>query len=233
MDKLKPKWVWTKSLEGCWNKESGLFVRHLCGETGSLRNFRIADLCGRGPNVTPCELQIIQDLSRFILTLTHPCCSTFWILRLTFWTVQGSNPSVDDVLCTRRDRSWGPLLLLHNEYRVSFPGVKRPGRGVDHPPLSSAEVKERLELYLLFPAVRSWYVTGRVYLYVLRFDACVCCCNARDFSKRKALLEVLAPVGNRIPIFQPVAKYAYRSIAALDNVNTQTLHMCVSTAYTT
>ena len=29
----------------------------------------------------------------------------------------------------------------------SFPGVKRPGRGVDHPPPSSAEVKERVELY--------------------------------------------------------------------------------------
>ena len=27
----------------------------------------------------------------------------------------------------------------------SFPGVKRPGRGVDHPPTSSAEVKERVE----------------------------------------------------------------------------------------
>jgi len=30
----------------------------------------------------------------------------------------------------------------------SFPGLKRPGRGVDHPPPSSAEVKERVELYL-------------------------------------------------------------------------------------
>ena len=30
----------------------------------------------------------------------------------------------------------------------SFPGVKRPERGVDHPPPSSAEVKERVELYL-------------------------------------------------------------------------------------
>ena len=28
----------------------------------------------------------------------------------------------------------------------SFPGVKRPGRGVEQPPLSSAEVKERAEL---------------------------------------------------------------------------------------
>jgi len=30
----------------------------------------------------------------------------------------------------------------------SFPGVKRPGRGVGHLPPSSAEVKERIELYL-------------------------------------------------------------------------------------
>ena len=28
----------------------------------------------------------------------------------------------------------------------SFPGIKRTGRGVDHPPLSSADVKERIEL---------------------------------------------------------------------------------------
>ena len=31
-----------------------------------------------------------------------------------------------------------------------FPGVKRPGRGVDHPP-SSADVKENVELYLKPP----------------------------------------------------------------------------------
>jgi hypothetical protein len=30
----------------------------------------------------------------------------------------------------------------------SCPGVKRPGRGVNHPPPPNAEVKERLELYL-------------------------------------------------------------------------------------
>jgi hypothetical protein len=37
--------------------------------------------------------------------------------------------------------------LLYNGYRV-FPGVKQPGRGVDHPPPSSAEVKETVELYV-------------------------------------------------------------------------------------
>jgi len=34
----------------------------------------------------------------------------------------------------------------------SFPGVKRPGRVVDHPPQSSAEVKERVELWLYSPS---------------------------------------------------------------------------------
>ena len=33
----------------------------------------------------------------------------------------------------------------------SFPRVKRPGRGVDHPPLSNADVKERVELFLHSP----------------------------------------------------------------------------------
>ena len=30
----------------------------------------------------------------------------------------------------------------------SLPGVKRPGRGVDHPPPSSAQVKERVDIYI-------------------------------------------------------------------------------------
>jgi hypothetical protein len=33
----------------------------------------------------------------------------------------------------------------------SFPGVKGPGRGANHPPLSSAEVKERVDLYVYPP----------------------------------------------------------------------------------
>jgi len=34
---------------------------------------------------------------------------------------------------------------------VSFSGVKRPGRGVDHPPLPSADVKERVQVYVYSP----------------------------------------------------------------------------------
>jgi hypothetical protein len=43
----------------------------------------------------------------------------------------------------------------------SFPGVKQPGRGVDHPRPSSAEVKERVQLYLYYPSGPSWPVLGR------------------------------------------------------------------------
>jgi hypothetical protein len=40
----------------------------------------------------------------------------------------------------------------------SFLEIKRPGIGVDHPPPSSTEVKERVELYLYFPSELSWLV---------------------------------------------------------------------------
>jgi hypothetical protein len=48
----------------------------------------------------------------------------------------------------------------------SFPGVKRPGRGVDHPPPSSARVKERVELYLYSPSGPSWPVLGRTLPFI-------------------------------------------------------------------
>jgi hypothetical protein len=37
---------------------------------------------------------------------------------------------------------WDPLSLLYNMYQVGFPGVKRPGRGVGHPPSSSTGIKD-------------------------------------------------------------------------------------------
>ena len=52
----------------------------------------------------------------------------------TCWTVRDSNPCRGEIFRTRPDRRWGPRNLLYNGYRVPFPGVKRPGRGVDHPP---------------------------------------------------------------------------------------------------
>jgi hypothetical protein len=58
------------------------------------------------------------------------------------------SPVGGEIFRTRPSRPWGPPSLLYNGYWNSFPVVKRPGRGVKHPPQSRAEVKEKVELYM-------------------------------------------------------------------------------------
>jgi hypothetical protein len=53
----------------------------------------------------------------------------------TGWTVRGSNLGRGEIFRTRPDRPWGPVGT------GSLPGVKRPGRGADHPSPPSAEVE--------------------------------------------------------------------------------------------
>ena len=51
----------------------------------------------------------------------------------------------------------------------SFPKIERPGRGVNRPPPSNAEIKERVELYLYSPSGHSWPVIRRtlpLYIYI-------------------------------------------------------------------
>ena len=47
-----------------------------------------------------------------------------------------------------------------------LPEVKRPERGVDYPPASSVEVKERVWLYRYSVSGPSWQVQGDLYLYI-------------------------------------------------------------------
>jgi len=59
----------------------------------------------------------------------------------------GSDPGGGEIFRTSPDRPWGPPSLLYSGYRV-FPGGKvRPGRDADPSPPSSAEVKNRVQLY--------------------------------------------------------------------------------------
>jgi hypothetical protein len=78
----------------------------------------------------------------------------------TGWTVQGSSAGGGENFCTRPDRPWGPPSLLNNRHLVSLQGVKRLGRGVDHPLPSTAEVKEWVELYVYSPSEPSWFALG-------------------------------------------------------------------------
>jgi hypothetical protein len=79
----------------------------------------------------------------------------------TCWTVRGSDPiGGGEIFRTCSDQPWGyPASCAMDT--GTFPGVKRAGRGVDHPPPSSAEVKERVELCLYFTSGASWPVLGR------------------------------------------------------------------------
>jgi len=44
------------------------------------------------------------------------------------------------LLHTWPDWLWDPFSLLHSRYQDSFPRVKKPGHGAEHPALSSTEV---------------------------------------------------------------------------------------------
>jgi len=59
-----------------------------------------------------------------------------------------------------------PPNLLYNGYRVSFTGVKRPIRCVDHASSSNVEVKERVHLYFYSLSGTTRSVLGRT-LYFL------------------------------------------------------------------
>jgi hypothetical protein len=51
----------------------------------------------------------------------------------------------------------------------SFPGVKRPEHGIYHPPPSSAEIKERVELYFYSPSGPLWTILGWTLPYLIYY----------------------------------------------------------------
>jgi len=68
----------------------------------------------------------------------------------TVLAVRASNLGGGEIFRTRPDLAWAQPA----SYTIGtgfFPGVKRPRRGVNHPPPSSTKVKERVELYVYSP----------------------------------------------------------------------------------
>jgi len=84
----------------------------------------------------------------------------------TGWTVRGSNRGGDEIFRTNPDRPWGPFSLLYNGYRVSLPGVKRPGRGVDHPPRLAPRLNKEYSYTSTRPLGHRGLLQGERYLYI-------------------------------------------------------------------
>jgi len=69
------------------------------------------------------------------------------------WTVRGLDPGRGEIFCSRPDRSWDPLTLLCDMYRVFSSGAKRSGRGVEHNPIwGQSSRRSRVILLLPFSA---------------------------------------------------------------------------------
>jgi hypothetical protein len=82
--------------------------------------------------------------------------------------VRGSKPGGGEIFSIRPDLLWGLPSLVHNEYRV-IPRGKAAGTWRWPPTPSSAEVKERVELYLYSPSGPSWPVLGWTLILLVHF----------------------------------------------------------------
>jgi hypothetical protein len=76
-----------------------------------------------------------------------PC---YW---LEFWR---SNSGWGENFRARPARPWDPPSVLYNGYRLSFAGVKRPGRGVNHSPQLSPILKKSRPISVLLCAFTAW-----------------------------------------------------------------------------
>jgi hypothetical protein len=63
--------------------------------------------------------------------------------------LRGLNPDGGEIFLACLDRSWVPTSLLYNGYRVTFQGIKRPGRDVDHPPHPAPRLRKSRAIPLL------------------------------------------------------------------------------------
>jgi len=93
-------------------------------------------------------------------------------------TRYGAGPSGDRILLGARfytpvQNGTGAHPPSYAVGTASFPGVKRPGSGVGHPPPSNADDIERVELYIYSASGPSWPVLGcsRVQFFISCFSS--------------------------------------------------------------
>ena len=90
------------------------------------------------------------------------------------WAIRGLNPDAGEIFRICPYRPWSSPSLLYNVHQVSFLGEEGSGRGVKHPAPCSAEVKERVELYLYPPSGLLCPVLGRTWPLLLNHSWRLC-----------------------------------------------------------
>jgi hypothetical protein len=73
-------------------------------------------------------------------------------------------------------------------------GVRGPERGVNHPPPPSAEVKQRLQLFLYFPSGSSCFFLGKYFVVVVVIIIIIIIIIIILLQNRKGLKLVTCPV---------------------------------------
>ena len=126
--------------------------------------FHISELRETTKIVVSCNPTDKRHQETFVLQFCNTT-SVSWRLA-TGWTIQGSNPGGGRdfphpyrpaLWPTQPSVQWVPDLCR---------GLKRPGRDVDHPSPPSAEVKERVELYVYSPVGIRGLFCGELYFYL-------------------------------------------------------------------
>jgi hypothetical protein len=140
----KPKLRWPYWIENN--------LKSMCVSDGARR--KTTDLCGLSSS---CRGNWLQRKDRMLTAVqTHLC-----IFRDSGWRSRSSDPLrvgqpgnwilVEARFSSSVKTSLGANPASYTMRTGFFPGVNRPGRGVDHPLQASAEVEERVELFIYSP----------------------------------------------------------------------------------
>jgi len=83
------------------------------------------------------------------------------------WKVGDLKRGAGEIFLTPPERPEAPPSELFRGYTVSFPGLKSSACEVNYPTLITAEIKERVWLYIYSLSESSWPLLGRILCFLL------------------------------------------------------------------
>jgi hypothetical protein len=134
---------------------------------------------------------------------------------------------------------WDTPKLLNCGYRLSFLGEERPGRGVDHPPPSSDEAKDRVELY---PYSSSGQILCYLIVSYLVWDSAFVKISGQDYrdifvdtvgNTKQILQSLYAQVTKLVILISTCTRVQSRSVISASSSNIPLPSVCVDFASST